>query len=210
MDDKTPPWPTLTHPKLSDDARRQLLEEMLATASDPNDIWIFGFGSLMWNPGFTPRESREAQLAGYERRFHIWSTKARGTPERPGLGLCLEPADGTCRGIAYRIKPETRDQDLAYLWDREMGSGVYRPTWVELEATDGKPIRAITWVADPEHYQYAGARPAEEMAMIMAGGKGVYGNCRDYLANTIREMKKLGDNDPLLDQVLTLIDARED
>ena len=111
--------------RLSERERRRLLSDILAEADEPNDVWIFGFGSLMWRPGFQPREKKTAILRGFERKFHIWSTSGRGTQERPGLGLCLEPVkEGICIGIAYRISPDTKDKDLRYLWDREMTGGV--------------------------------------------------------------------------------------
>jgi cation transport protein ChaC len=204
----TTPWPKLPRPGMDEKESRALLQETMAKAPDPADIWIFGFGSLIWNPGFEPAVRRPATLEGYLRRFHIWTTMARGTPERPGLGMCLEPAQGRCRGIAFRLAPETRDKDLEYLWSREMISGVYAPTWVHVQADGGGDIPALTWAANPGHVQYAGPRPVEEMAEIMAGGCGKFGTCRDYLANTIAEMAKLGDCDPSLDRLLALIDAR--
>ena len=97
-------WPERKISRLSERERRRLLSEILADAVDPNDIWVFGFGSLMWKPGFQPREKKTVLLRGFERKFHIWSTKGRGTKERPCLCLCLEPIkEGVCKGIAYRI-----------------------------------------------------------------------------------------------------------
>ena len=133
---------------------------------------------------------------------------ARGTPDRPGLSLCLERTSGCCRGLAYRLAPATRDRDLEYLWGREMISCVYAPTWVEVVADNGKTIPALTWAANPDHIQYAGPRPVEEMAMVMAGGRGAYGTCRDYLADMLVEMAKLGEHDPFLERLLALIDER--
>lgn len=204
-----PAWPTEIFPPLTEKQRQQLRENALNRAPDPENLWIFGFGSLMWNPGFPAAERQPALLKGYMRRFHIWSTKARGTLERPGLGLCLERAEGECRGLAYRLATETRDRDLDYIWDREMRSGVYRPTWVNLTLKDGSPLGALTWVVNKSHGRYAGPMPAEQMARVMAGGEGRYGTCRDYLANTIAEMAKLGQRDALLDDVLARIDAMD-
>jgi cation transport protein ChaC len=201
------PWPKLPFPHLDEDERARLFRETMAQAPNSDDVWVFGFGSLLWNPGFAPLERRPATLDGYQRRFQIWSTMARGTPDRPGLALCLEPTAGNCRGIAYRLAPESRESDLAYLWQREMVSGVYRAAWIDVVADDGSRVTALTWLANPGHIQSAGPRPAEEMAKVMAGGKGKYGTCRDYPANTIVEMAKLGERDPFLERVLELIDA---
>ena len=200
-------WPDSPYFQLNDEVRAGMLRDTLAEVTNPDDIWIFGFGSLMWNPGFKPTERQPVTLRCYERKFHLWSTKGRGSQERPGLGLCLEPAKGSCRGIAYRLSPETCDKDLQYLWDREMTSGVYHPRWLTVELENGLELQVLTWVVNEAHVRYAGPRPAREMARVMAGGKGKYGTCRDYLANTIAEMAKLGERDPLFDEVLSLIDS---
>ena len=193
--------------RLSERERRRLLSDILAEADEPNDVWIFGFGSLMWRPGFQPREKKTAILRGFERKFHIWSTSGRGTQERPGLGLCLEPVkEGICIGIAYRILPDTKNKDLGYLWDREMTSGVYLPKWVAVECDEGSHLSALTWVVNKNHVRYAGPRSVREMAKIIAGSKGKYGTCREYLANTIQEMAKLGQYDPTLEKVLAVIE----
>ena len=193
--------------RLSERERKKLLRDILTEAVDQNDIWVFGFGSLMWKPGFQPRQQKPALLRDFERKFHIWSTKGRGTEKRPGLGLCLEPVkEGVCKGIAFRISPDTRDKDLRYLWDREMTSGVYLPRWVAVECDDGSHLSALTWVVNKNHVRYAGPRSVKEMAWIIAGSKGKYGTCRDYLANTIQEMAKLGQYDPTLDKVLAVIE----
>tara|TARA_Y100001960_G_C14747867_1_gene866689 strand:+ start:687 stop:1247 length:561 start_codon:yes stop_codon:yes gene_type:complete len=180
---------------------------MIIEAPDPVHIWVFGFGSLMWKPGFVPIERHPALLRGFERRFNIWSTKGRGTEKHPGLTLCLEPAIyGRCKGIVYKISPKTRIRDLKYLWDREMTSGVYNPKWITVELDDGSELRTLTWVVNKFHSRYAGPRSAAEMAKIMAHSKGKYGTCRDYLVNTIKEMAKIGECDPKLNEVLELIE----
>jgi len=201
--------------RLSEKDRRRLLRETLDASPYEDEFWVFGFGSLMWNPGVDVAARHTATVRGYERKFHIWSTIGRGTAERPGLGLCLEPGPGACRGIVYRYRMETLNEDLEYLWGREMGSGVYNPTWVPVvlddEAADGQtePRRrtALTFVINHGHPGYAGPMPAADMARHMGGAYGRNGRCRDYLANTIAEMAKLGDRDPLLEEVLELIDA---
>ena len=144
------PWPKLPPPGMNENESRALYEATLAGAPDPDDIWIFGFGSLIWNPGFEPMERKTATLQGFKRCFHIWTTMARGTPERPGLGMCLEPVAGaSCRGIAFRLASETRERDLKYLWSREMISCVYAPTWVEVATDCGRTLPALTWASNP-------------------------------------------------------------
>jgi len=204
-------WPEGLHPDLNDAERRELQDQVKAAQPYDDEFWVFGFGSLMWNPGMEVKESRGATLQGYERKFHIWSTVGRGTHERPGLGLCLEPTDGSCRGIAYSLDMATLQADLDYLWSREMGSGVYRPKWVPV-TLDGEPEAekmALTFVINPGHVQHAGPLPVEQMVAIMGGAEGKYGRCRDYLAHTVAEMAKLGERDPLLEEVLGRIDTAE-
>ena len=204
-------WPERKISRLSERERRRILSDILEEAVDPNDIWVFGFGSLMWKPGFQPREKKTVLLRGFERKFHIWSIKGRGTKERPGLGLCLEPIkEGVCKGIAYRILPDTKDKDLRYLWDREMVSGVYLPRWVAVECSDGSDLSVLTWIVNKNHMRYAGPQSVKEMARIIANSKGSYGTCRDYLTNTIQEMAKLGQYDPTLDKVLAVIENEKD
>jgi len=206
-------WPETEAVPMPEADRRAALRETLEASPYEDEFWVFGFGSLMWNPGVDVRARHGATLAGYRRKFNIWSTVGRGTPERPGLGLCLEPGAGACRGIAYRYRMENLAADLDYLWQREMGSGVYNPTWVTLALDDGAEHQertALTFVINPGHSGYAGAMPAEDMARHMSGACGRHGRCRDYLANTIEEMAKLGERDTLLDEVLRLIDSASD
>jgi len=209
MDTNTFPAPEGIYRELSPEVRQQLLRETVAGLSPGDDFWVFGFGSLMWNPCYSFDQQCHATLQGYERKFHIWTSIARGTPEHPGLGLCLEKTDGECQGIAYRLLPETLEQDMDALWFREMTTGIYRPTWLEAKTPQGQAIRVLTFVVDPNHRQYAGALPLETMATIIAGAEGRYGKNVDYLANTIEEMAKLDVHDPELDQLLALVRARE-
>ncbi len=189
-------------------ARTASLTRTLASAPESGEIWVFGFGSLMWNPGFDHDRSHPAVLDGYQRKFHIWTAMARGTPECPGLGLCLEAGVGDCRGIAFRMLPEVRDAAFAYLWDREMVSGIYQPAWVPIVLDDGEALTALTFVVNRDHQQYAGPMPPERMAEVMENAAGKYGRCRDYLANTVAELAGLGVPDRELEDLLDLIDAR--
>ena len=205
-----PTPPRSPTPRLSDLERRAEKDRVRAEAPDADEFWIFGFGSLMWRPGIDFARREPATLQGYERRFEIWSTVGRGTLMQPGLGCCLVPAAGSCRGIAYGLRIATLDDDLEYLWKREMGSGVYRPTWVELTLDTGQVKAALTFVIRKGHVQHTGPMPATRMAEIMGRASGDNGRCRDYLANTLAEFAKLGETDPLLEKVMTLIDAAED
>ena len=179
--------------------------------SSPRDdeFWIFGFGSLMWRPGLDVIDRQPATLFGYERKFEIWSTVGRGTPENPGLGCCLVPGIGTCRGIAYALNMLTLEADLDYLWKREMGSGVYLPTWVDLSLDNGLKKKALTFVIRKGHVQHTGPMPAAHMAKIIGQAAGENGKCSDYLINTLAEMRRLGECDALLEEVMDRINSSD-
>ncbi len=202
------PWPKGEHSELPLHERRAMLNSTRAKRPE-GPLWVFAFGSLMWNPGFEHDISDSAVLPGWERKFHIWTTVARGTPERPGLGLCLEKSDKDCKGLVYRLLPKNEDKDWDALWYREMNSGVYQSRWVDVDTENHGTVTALTFVADIEHQQYAGPLPIDVMAEIMAGACGRYGRCRDYLAGTVEEMEKLGVIDLHLSELLQQIDSKE-
>lgn len=209
MDGAAPRPPKKPTPRLSDAERKAERDRVRREAPYTDEFWIFGFGSLMWRPGIEAEARRPATLRGYERRFEIWSTVGRGTLERPGLGCCLVPADGMCRGIAYSLRMAQLDDDLDYLWRREMGSGVYRPVWVALELDEGVEKKAMTFVIRKGHVQHTGPMPAARMAEIMGGAEGENGRCKDYLANTLAEMEALGERDSLLEEVMARIEEAD-
>ncbi len=193
--------------KMSDEDRESERNRVLAEQPCDQEFWIFGFGSLMWRPELDVKTRVPGTLKGYERKFEIWSTVGRGTFERPGLGCCLIPGRGFCRGIAYQLNMNSLSSNLAYLWEREMGSGVYRPTWVKVEIDNGFCKNALTFVVRKGHPQHTGPMSPASMANIIGRAKGKNGKCRDYLAKTLIEMKKLGQSDPLLEDVMTRIES---
>ena len=206
MDAVKIPWPKGEHPDLSPQERHALLQETRARRPD-GPLWVFAFGSLMWNPGFEFDVSDVAILPGWERKFHIWTTIARGTPERPGLGLCLEKGDNNCKGLVYRLLPKNEEKDWQALWYREMNSGIYKTLWTDVRTENHGVVRALTFVVDPDHQQYVGPLPIDVMAEIMVGACGRYGRCRDYLAGTVAEMEKLGVIDLHLKDLLAHVDS---
>jgi len=201
--------PNINFVHMSPEEKQQSLLETRAERPSDEPMWVFGFGSLMWNPCFDYDIKTAAVLKGYDRKFHIWTTRARGTPNNPGLGLCLEDCAGACRGVAFRLVEGDVEAAWERLWEREMVSGIYRPVWVSLESEDHDRIVALTFVVNREHPHYAGPMPSERMADIMAGAKGSYGLCRDYLAGTIEEMRKLDVSDSDLEELLSRVDAVE-
>lgn len=168
-----------------------------------SDVWVFGYGSLMWNPGFEHVEARPALLHGWHRSFCIYSHRYRGTPERPGLVLGLDRG-GSCRGTAYRIARLRALEVLDYLWDREMVNGVYTPRILYPRTPGGHPACHV-YTVDRAHYQYAGGLDEREMVRLIRQGVGMGGHNRDYLANTVRHLGELGISDGPLHRLLALV-----
>ncbi len=163
-------------------------------------MWVFGYGSLLWNPGFPVAESVIGTLPGYARSFCMRSIHHRGTEEDPGLVLALdEQHDHACSGIALRVEPGQEDATLAYLRERELISSAYLEKNLDVLLEDGRKVRAVVYVIDESHDQYCGGLPLEEQAQIIAravGGRGP--NC-EYLYNTAEHLQQVGLQDADLD-----------
>lgn len=177
----------------TDERRDSNLRETLAQSPDPDSLWVFGAGSLIWDPRFDADETRTATLTEYRRAFSFWTIRARGSFERPGLGLALEPG-GTCAGVAFRVPEGGRDEILDALWRREMSGGVYRPTWAQAE-TDAGSIWTLGFVANREHRNYAGDLPRDLSARIIATAQGSRGTCHEYLALLVDALDRHGIED---------------
>jgi len=174
--------------------------------ADGEDFWVFGYGSLMWHPGFAHVEVRPGLLHGYHRRFCIYSFRYRGTPKVPGLVLGLDRG-GSCRGLVYRVPAAEREEVIDYLTEREMLTGVYIPSWLKVATAQG-PVRAASFVVDPAHEQYVGHLSLEETAEMIVQGHGQRGACREYLANTVAHLEGLGIGAGSLKRLLRLVDRR--
>ena len=165
------------------------------------DLWIFGYGSLIWNPGFAFCEQAQARLAGYHRALCVHSFVHRGTAERPGLVFGLDRG-GSCVGMAFRVSPEDREDAIAYLRARELVTHVYREMVLPVRMLDGRSICAMTYVVDRGHPQYAGRIAIDEAARIIAGAHGRSGPNRDYVTNAMDEIQQMGLKDRWLEQVI--------
>jgi cation transport protein ChaC len=163
-------------------------------------MWVFGYGSLLWNPGFAVAEQVVARLEDFHRSFCMRSVHHRGTEEAPGLVLALDAQSGSaCEGLALRVEPGHEDRTLAYLRARELISSAYVERHVPLALTDGRAVDALAYVVDPAHVQYCGGLPLEEQARIIATAVGGRGPNTEYLWNTAEHLADLGLADPDLD-----------
>jgi glutathione-specific gamma-glutamylcyclotransferase len=154
-------------------------------------LWVFGYGSLIWDPGFPVAERRLARATGWRRSFCMWSVHHRGTADTPGLVLALDTdAAGTCDGVAFRVAAGAEEATLAALRERELISSAYLEAWLEVDA--GGPLRALCYVINRDHPQYCGGMAPEDQARVIAqacGGRGP--NC-DYLYATTAHLADLG------------------
>lgn len=161
--------------------------------------WVFGYGSLMWNPGFATPETQPARLQGWHRAFCIYSEHYRGTPKQPGLILGLLPG-GACRGLAHRLPAAAYDEVRRYLIHREIDNdGVYEETVRPIHLDDGRTVPALVYLADRKHRQFAGKLPLATAASLVRLGRGATGTNLDYVLNTVAHMGDLGLHDPALE-----------
>ena len=165
------------------------------------DLWIFGYGSLMWSPGFRPAARKTGLVRGYHRAMCILSHRYRGTPRKPGLvmGLCR---GGSCWGIAFRVPAARVRRVMRALWKREMLNNVYVPTLLQVTVGPKQRIRALAFVADATHRQFVRELDLHGRARLVAQGIGERGRCVDYIRNTLEHMLELGVNDPHLARIL--------
>jgi cation transport protein ChaC len=186
---------------MSDEERARQVEDVVAVAPDPDAIWVFGYGSLMWNPAFHFAERRTARIHGYHRQFCLWAKAGRGSPERPGLMLGIEPG-GSCNGVVYRIAPELVRSELDVLWRREMNSLAYRPEWVAARTREGV-VHALTFAVNRAHERYIRDLDLAATVRFLANGAGYLGQCCDYLFDTVAHLRALG----VRDRHLELLEA---
>lgn len=156
-------------------------------------MWVFGYGSLIWHPGFPVAERRVARLTGWHRSFCMRSIHHRGTVTAPGLVLALDAADGaSCDGVAFRVEPGAETESLAALRERELISSAYLERTLPVTLSGGGQVQALAYVIDPDHVQYCGGLALEEQAQIIAHAMGGRGPNRDYLFSTASHLADLG------------------
>ncbi|WP_425486934.1 gamma-glutamylcyclotransferase [Microvirga thermotolerans] len=169
------------------------------------DLWVFGYGSLMWRPGFPFVERHHAQLFGYHRSLCVFSHVHRGTPERPGLVLGLDRG-GRCHGVAFRVAREEAEATIHYLREREQVTAVYLERRLPVRLKDGARIEALAYVVDRRHPQYAGRLSFEEIVDLVRRGEGISGRNPDYVRSTHEHLVGMGVIDPLLERLTRAVE----
>ena len=167
-----------------------------------HDNWVFGYGSLMWNPGFRFAERRRASVHGYHRSLCMLSHMYRGTPDRPGLVLGLDMG-GACHGIAYRIKSGDWEETVTYLRAREQVTNMYHELVkpVRLIGGEAQKVAAMFYVVNRSHRQYAGRLSLEDQLHHVRQGHGQSGSCVDYVLNTVQHLREEGIRDHPLEKL---------
>lgn len=190
---------------LSDIDRAATLDRTLHSWNG-DDVWIFGYGSLIWNPAFHYAERRLGRIYGYHRQFCLQVYAGRGSRACPGLLLALENG-GSCQGVAFRIAADQVREELDIVWRREMIAGSYRPVWTTFH-NSGDPVQAIAFVMDRSHERYAGRLPENDIVNAIALAEGPIGRCADYLFNTVDHLGELGISDHRLIRLASLVRGR--
>lgn len=165
-----------------------------------SDFWVFGYGSLIWKPGFEYIAEQKAVLTGWHRALCIHSWVHRGTKDHPGLVLGLDRG-GSCEGLARMVSADKRDAVIDYLRERELVTDVYFEKWVDIRLTDGQSAKALTFVVDQSHPQYASNINEDKLVEIIRHAKGMSGENVDYVASTVASLKSLNIVDETLERI---------
>ena len=187
----------------------QLLESrrlVIADDADVSDFWVFGYGSLIYNPIIEHSHRAIASIYGYHRRFCLWTKIGRGSPDCPGLVLSLDQG-GSCKGVAFRLNPQNAIAELDLLWRREMMTMAYRPRLISLH-TDIGLKRGLAFVANPARPAYAQPMPFEATVEVVAHAAGFNGPCREYLYDTVKGMQACGIRDRQLEKLAAAVQQR--
>ena len=190
---------------LSEAERDASRNALLKAKRRDRSVWIFGYGSLMWNPAVHVAERRFARVHGFHRSFCLWTPLGRGSPDNPGMVLGLEPG-GSCNGVALRLAPDKVDSETQILWRREMFAGVYKPRWIRARTERGS-LFAIAFTMDVRHLRYARGVTLDQRVHALATAEGRLGSSYDYLASTVAHLDEIGVRDGAMHRLLRLVES---
>ncbi len=194
------PFQVLTH-----EEREKNREAFLRRFPVNEELWVFGYGSLIWNPAFHFEEKQKAKIYGFHRKFCLHLTIGRGSPEKPGLMLALDHG-GSCKGIAFKIAADKVESETEILWMREMISGAYQPQRLTIYTEKG-PVCGFTFTVNQAHERYLGGLDLKATAKAISEGEGQLGSCKDYLFNTVNGLLELGVHDSYLKRLQKILKA---
>lgn len=198
-------WIRKTNPDVhlhTDEERAESMRAVLDARSEHGDgIWIFAYGSLIWNPAMHVSDRRIACVQGWHRSFNLATKGGRGTPDNPGMLLGLQPG-GSCIGAVLRISEQALTQELDILWRREMVASGYIPRWVEVSTPEGEPLgHAIAFTINPDGPSYCPPLPEDELVRRIATAHGPLGTAAEYTLNTRDGLRELGIREPMLERI---------
>lgn len=205
MNNKTvsSPPPSSAFIVLTDEQRQQSLENAMAQYEQGQDVWVFGYGSLIWKPAFEFTEKRYAVLDGYHRELCLWSSINRGTPEHPGLVFALDNG-GACQGMVFRIPAELVEKTMPELWQREMLANAYVPKWLNCSTSQGD-VKALAFVMNHNHPSYVKEMPEDLLVKTIKTAVGTYGSTLEYVVETHKALKEHNIEDKGLEHVVNLV-----
>lgn len=186
---------------LDDDELAASLAQTISHWDGTSDLWLFGYGSLIWNPGMPAAETVRARVRGYHRGLYLWSRVNRGTPEQPGLVLALDRG-GSCTGMAFRLAGVGARPHLEALWRREMPMGSYRPAWLPCWLSDGRRVDALAFVMRRDVPTYTGKLSDDMVKAVLGCARGRYGTTLDYVCRTVEALRECGMPDRALEALL--------
>jgi len=185
---------------------QDMLEATLASRPD-GDLWLFGYGSLIWNPEVVHEEVRPARVWGWRRTLRMWSRINRGTEQAPGLVFALM-SGGSCSGIALRVPQHCAERELRQLWKREMPRAVYDPRWLRTRTPHGV-VQALAFTLHPDSPSYTGELDDQQLIEILRNCRGRYGTTLEYVARTARALRNIGIRDAEIERIMALVDQHQ-
>ncbi|WP_062604680.1 gamma-glutamylcyclotransferase [Caballeronia calidae] len=192
---------------LTDEELAASREATLVKWDRKSDLWLFGYGSLIWNPGLPTLEAVRGKVHGYHRGLYLWSRVNRGTPEQPGLVLALDRG-GSCTGMAFRLAGADAIEHLDVLWRREMAMASYRPAWLPCTLADGRRVEALAFVMRREATSYTGKLADPIVRTVLGCASGRYGTTLDYVSRTVDALRESGMPDRALEALLKRCQAQ--